>query len=170
MEQRKRAFGQEESYEELSEKYTSMHLFATRYVKYHRMIQPHMAAAGISAAESHVLILITDHPGLTVSEMAKMMGCTAGAVSQILGKLEKTKLARREKQEGNAKEVHLYATPAGERAAQEHKAYSTGHTAQLLAAVDDCTEEEKEAFFNVLDRLGDFYGRLLELPREGEPS
>ena len=78
MEQRKRAFGQEESYEELSEKYTSMHLFATRYVKYHRMIQPHMAAAGISAAESHVLILITDHPGLTVSEMAKMMGCTAG--------------------------------------------------------------------------------------------
>ena len=36
-----------------------------------------------------MLILITDHPGLTVSEMAKMMGCTAGAVSQILGKLEK---------------------------------------------------------------------------------
>ena len=94
----------------------------------------------------------------------------SGAATILLGKLEKTKLARREKQEGNAKEVHLYATPAGERAAQEHKAYSTGHTAQLLAAVDDCTEEEKEAFFKVLDRLGDFYGRLLELPREGEPS
>ena len=142
MEQRKRAFGQEESYEELSEKYTSMHLFATRYVKYHRMIQPHMAVAGISAAESHVLILITDHPGLTVSEMATMMGCTAGAVSQILGKLEKTKLARREKQEGNAKEVHLYATPAGERAAQEHKAYSPRHTAHVLAGVDECSDDE----------------------------
>lgn len=162
MEQRKRAFGQEESYEELSKKYEVMHRFAARYTKYHRAMQPHMAKAGVSAAEAHMLILLAEHPGQTVSEMAKRMGCTPGAVSQIMGKLEKAGLAYREKRQGNAKEVHLYADPTGEELARAHKEYSGRHTAQLLAAISDCTEEEKEAFFKVLDRLSSFYGKMLE--------
>lgn len=162
MAQQKKAFGQEESYEELSKKYMTMHRFAAWYMKYHRVMQPHMIAAGVSETEMHVLVLMLDNPGLTVSETAGRMGCTLGAVSQIVGKLEKVKLARRVKQKGNAKEVHLYATPAGEQAAQVHKEYSAYHTAQLLTFIGDCTEEEKEAFFKVADRLGDFYGKLLE--------
>src|SRR3990170_2985269 len=72
-------------------------------------------------SEKHFLDKIGDHPGVNVTEFARAVGITKGAVSQFVKKLENKGLVRKYKGSGNDKEVFLELTRAGRDIYIKHK-------------------------------------------------
>jgi len=72
-------------------------------------------------SERHMLDKIGDNPGMNVTDFAKALGVTKGAVSQVVRKLESKGIVRRYKGRTNEKEVLLELTDAGQDIYLEHK-------------------------------------------------
>jgi DNA-binding MarR family transcriptional regulator len=72
-------------------------------------------------SERHMLDKIGDHPALNVTDFAKALGVTKGAVSQVVKKLEGKGVVRRYKSGTNEKEVFLELTETGRKIYLEHK-------------------------------------------------
>jgi len=72
-------------------------------------------------SERHMLDKIGDHPEMNVTDFARELGVTKGAVSQILKKLEDKRVVRRYKSGNNRKEVFLELTETGKAVYLAHK-------------------------------------------------
>lgn len=72
-------------------------------------------------SERHMIDKIGDYPGMNVTDFARAMGVTKGAVSQAVKKLESKGVIRRYKSGTNEKEVLLELTGGGRDIYLEHK-------------------------------------------------
>ena len=63
--------------------------------------------------EIHTIQAIAENEGINVTDLAKIMNVTKGAISQTLSKLEKKKLVEKQNSHKNQKEIELYLTDAG---------------------------------------------------------
>jgi DNA-binding MarR family transcriptional regulator len=72
-------------------------------------------------SERHLLDKIGENPGINVTEFAKVVGVTKGAISQVVRKLEKKGLVRRYKKNNNDKEVFIELTDNGGGIYEERK-------------------------------------------------
>lgn len=72
-------------------------------------------------SERHMLDAIGDNPAMNVSEFARTIGVTKGAVSQVVKKLEEKQVVRRYKQAENDKEVFIELTNLGKDIYKKHK-------------------------------------------------
>jgi len=105
----------------------------------------------MSMVEIHILTLIADQPGITVSQLAKDWGTTKGAISQTIKKLENKELIYRQKKEGNAKTIHIHATEKGERLSTAHKMYDNADITQTqYDLLKTCTSDELNTFYKVV--------------------
>lgn len=147
-------------YEQLSPRANELYHFIICYYEY--MNQPRDydgSGEYISMVEIHILTLIADSPGITVSQLAKEWGTTKGAISQTIKKLENKELIYREKKSGNAKTIHIYATEKGERLSTAHKLYDNADILQTQYELSkNCTSEELDTFYKVVHE----YIKLLE--------
>ena len=72
-------------------------------------------------SERHLIDHIGNHPEKNITELAKFMGVTKGAISQTVKKLENKDIVQRYKGEGNEKEVFLKLTSIGMSVFNKHK-------------------------------------------------
>lgn len=72
-------------------------------------------------SERHMLDRIGDHPGMNMTEFARSMGVTKGAVSQVVKKLEEKGVARRYKGGDSDKEVFIELTDLGRDIYRKHQ-------------------------------------------------
>ena len=72
-------------------------------------------------SEMHLIDQIGDHPDLNITELAKVMGVTKGAISQTVKKLENKGVITRYKGAENEKEVFLKFTYIGREIYRKHK-------------------------------------------------
>lgn len=109
-----------------------------------------------SMVEMHILKIICEEPGITVGEVAERWGCTKGASSQNVTKLEKQELIVRTKVPHNGREVHLYPTETGARLNQYHSCYDSTEGMDILnQLLETCTMEELVVFDKVLKAYSD---------------
>ncbi len=160
-------FSQEDSYQETNAKYRALYQFASHYMRCLRLPRPYLEGTGVSTTEVHVLTLVSDNPGITVTEVARLMSITPGAASQFVGKLDRMGLLSRTKHPDNAKLVHLNTTEEGEALAVQTRAYSVDHTSRVLHALKSCSQREVEAFFKVAHRMDDLFQQMLTDPANG---
>jgi DNA-binding MarR family transcriptional regulator len=105
----------------------------------------------IHMIEAHTLTLIDDHPGITVTEIARHWRRTKGTISLRVSKLEKKGFIRRQKEDGNDKAIHFYITDEGKKLSIAHKLYdSIANSKYLQHLLENCSSEEVEIFYNVL--------------------
>ncbi len=64
-------------------------------------------------AEIHTIVMVTEFPRLNVTELAEKLGVTKGAVSQVVGKLEKKGYLKRVKDVSNDRVVRVIPTKKG---------------------------------------------------------
>ncbi len=106
----------------------------------------------ISMVEVHILTIIEDNPGITISNLAKKWKRTKSAISQNVKKLEAKGLVYRVRDEEDAKIVHLYPTGEGVQLSTAHKLFDN---MDILQTQNDllrsCTTEEIDAFYKVLE-------------------
>lgn len=139
-------------YAHLSPRADKLYQFVMAYSDYINRARDYGTGLLISMVEVHILTMIEDHPGVTVSSLAKEWRRTKSAVSQNVKKLEEKGLVHRVRDGDDAKVFHLYPTEEGVRLSTAHKLYD--NMAILEAQqylLRTCTPEEIDAFYKVLD-------------------
>ena len=105
----------------------------------------------IKSVEVAILSTIEQNPGITVSDLSQKQHRTKGTISSIVSNLEKGGYIYREKRPGNAKVVHLYTTPDGERLNTLYIAFVTKKTAEIQSELlKVCSISEMNSFCKVL--------------------
>ncbi len=139
-------------YAHLSSRIDKLYQFILTYSDYIGKPRDYGTGLLVSMVEVHILTLIEDHPGITISDLAKKWRRTKSAISQNVKKLEAKGLVHRVRDGDNAKVFHLYPTNEGVRLSTAHKLYDN---VAILQAHNDllrtCTPEELDAFYKVLD-------------------
>ena len=70
---------------------------------------------GVNGAQLWALAVVVDKPGLKVTELAKSLAIHQSTASNLVDKLVKQKLLRRERSTEDQRIVHLFPEPAGSR-------------------------------------------------------
>ena len=111
-----------------------------------------------SIVEIHTLSAIADRPGVTIHELATWYQRTDGAICQTVGKLEKKGYIVRKKENGNAKLVHLYVTPEGQKVSDIHKWKDAVAVSKIIGKLDEkFTKDEIMTFFKVVEGYNTFF-------------
>jgi len=104
-------------------------------------------------SEIHNIEIIGRNPGINVTNLAKKLGVTKGAVSQIVNKLERKKLVAKFRDSNNEKEVMLKLQKKGEIAFDGHEAFHAKFYSEIMDEVDDISPEQIQFFQRVLDKI-----------------
>lgn len=110
----------------------------------------------IKSVEVAILSTIEQNPGITVSDLSQKQHRTKGTISSIVSNLEKGGYIYREKRPGNAKVVHLYTTPDGERLNTLYIAFVTKKTAEIQSELCEVLTENVNIaydFFSNIDGI-----------------
>lgn len=94
----------------------------------------------LTAPEIHALDRVAKAPGLHALALAEASGVTRGAMSQLLARLERKGMIRREPDPGNASRRQIALTPLGKKAVAGHERFHErldGHFLGLLDRVPD---------------------------------
>ena len=121
-------------YAHLSPRADKLYQFVMAYSDYINEAKDYGTGLLISMVEVHILTIIEDNPGITISNLAK--------------KWKRTKV----RDEEDAKIVHLYPTGEGVQLSTAHKLFDN---MDILQTQNDllrsCTTEEIDAFYKVLE-------------------
>jgi len=97
-------------------------------------------------------LFIGTHPDINGTSLAKIMGVTKGAISQVIKKLEKKKLVDRYQNPTNNKEILLRLTKKGEIDYHGHEAYHAKYDSQWFEALEKITPEQNPNSSNTCSR------------------
>jgi len=95
-------------------------------------------------SERHMIDRVGDQPGMNLTEFARSIGVTKGAVSQVVSKLETKGLVRRIRAEADAKTVYLELTPAGRDLYEKRKQVNEETLRPLYEELKNHPEEHVE--------------------------
>ncbi|MEP7118529.1 MAG: MarR family transcriptional regulator [Acidobacteriota bacterium] len=94
-------------------------------------------ACGVSGAQIWALSALQQTPGMKVSELAQALSIQASTASNLLDKIEKAGLIRRERNSTDQRVVRLYLTDAGEKALGQAPQPLTGILTHALGQLPD---------------------------------
>ncbi len=104
-------------------------------------------------AEIHMIKSIKENEGIHVTGLADMLGVTKGAVSQIIGKLERKGMITKDTDPRNLSRLILRLTPEGETAYLNHEKLHKQFESFFQIALKNATDENKTFLKDLLDSL-----------------
>lgn len=107
----------------------------------------------LSAVEIHVLDVVGQHPGGSMSDLALSLGVTKGAVSQMVGKLIGKGYISRQYEDGNRKRVCLYLTGIGMKAFNWHQSLHNKVNEDIYEVLRNLPEGDRQMILEVLSRF-----------------
>jgi DNA-binding MarR family transcriptional regulator len=112
-------------------------------------VRQHMSAVeqacGVSGAQVWVLAVLSERPGLRVSQVAEALSVHQSTISNLLDKMEQANLVRRERSRKDQRVVEVYLTETGNAVLEKAPRPFTGVLLNALEALPK----------NVLARLDD---------------
>lgn len=133
------------------------------YLSFHRMANAHFEQFGVTADQFVVLALLAEEEGITQREVVERAISDPNTIGEMLTRLEKKKLVRRERHphDGRARCVRL--TPRGRKLKQQLWDSWEGH----VAAVDQSFRlRELEVIKELLGRIPDAVATSRDAVRE----
>jgi DNA-binding MarR family transcriptional regulator len=106
-------------------------------------------------AEVHLLEVIKSQEGANVGELARYLGMTSGAISQVTKKLLDKGLIEAYKKPGNRKEVFSRLTDLGERVCEGHQKHHEDMVSTLHEFMSRLNEKETRVVFDFLDAVSE---------------
>ena len=94
-------------------------------------------ACGVSGAQIWAMAALRQTPGMKVSELAQALSIHASTASNLLDKIEKAGLIRRERNSVDQRVVRLYLTDNGEKALEKAPQPLTGILTHALGQLPD---------------------------------
>lgn len=109
-------------------------------------------------SERHMLDKVGDNPDQNVTELARTIGVTKGAISQVLKKLESKGLVRKYKKAYSDKEIYVELTQSGRKVHEERGDLNRETLKPLIKELSRHSAEEIQfliSFFRWLDGFMD---------------
>ena len=100
-------------------------------------------------AESQMIKMIGDNPGITASEISKRFGKTGSASSQLIRKMKEKGWVRQERNPDNNRLYNLFLTEEGETIYQNHKQFEERCYQRTFHSLDEFTEEELRVYIAI---------------------
>lgn len=113
-------------------------------------------------SEIHTIHAIGRNPGTNVTDLAKFLGITKGAVPKMIRKLNSKGLVEPFKSSENGKEVHLRLTAEGKKAHKGYLRYHEKRNELLKKFYNSRTKEEIDIITKTLHEVGRYADRILE--------
>ena len=113
-------------------------------------------------SERHMLDIVGDDPGLNLTEFAKAVGVTKGAISQVVSKLEKKGALIRFKSDDNDKEVLVRLTQQGKQIYAHHQSVNEESINHLWCELKKHPEDKIE----FLTQMFRWFEQYLDQSRE----
>ena len=146
------------SYSKSKEQAKIMQLFSARFTKYMNAPRPFLLPTNTTVREVYILATIEENPGILTVEIAKLWDVTPGAISQVVKKLKERDFLDCNKEDGNAKLVHLYTTEKGSALVKEHETYILNRWDKIEKEVlANYSMEEVDHFFKMMEVISEFY-------------
>lgn len=100
-------------------------------------------------AESQMIKMIGNHPGITASEISKTFGKTGSASSQLIRKMKEKGWVRQERNLKNNRLYNLFLTEEGEVIYQNHKEFEERCYQRTFHSLDTFTEDEMKLYIAI---------------------
>jgi DNA-binding MarR family transcriptional regulator len=113
-------------------------------------------------AEVHLLEAIKTREGANVGELARHLGMTSGAVSQLTRKLLDKGLVESYKKPGNRKEVFFRLTALGEQVREGHQRHHENMVSVMREFMIRLDQKETQMIFDFLDMLSQGIGEMID--------
>lgn len=113
-------------------------------------------------SEIHMIHAIGKHPGINVTDLAKFLGITKGAVPKMVKKLKSKGLVESLEGHENRKEVRLALTFEGKKAHKGYLQYHVTRSGFLKRYYDRLTKDEVAVVKKMLKELGRYADTILE--------
>lgn len=116
----------------------------------------------LSHAEIHLIEIIGDHEGLSVTDIGNCLGITKGAVSQSLKKLEHKGYSVKKTDPDNLSRSIVSLTAKGQTAYWAHKHWHETMDGGFSHYLESLNDDELRVIMNFLTRTEDFLVRRLK--------
>jgi DNA-binding MarR family transcriptional regulator len=113
-------------------------------------------------SELHVIDSVANNYGNSVTEMSKKFGITKGAVSQVVNKLFDKGFLKKDKKNGNAKEIVLSLTEKGWKAFYIMDEVHKQMEKEFFGYMDGIEEEKLESFIEIMGKIEEFIDTFLK--------
>ncbi len=114
-------------------------------------------------SEIHLIELIGDNEGkFSVTDLAKFMGVTKGAISQKLKKLEKKGFITKKADPSNLSRIVAALTSRGKTAYYSHKDWHETMDGGFTGFFINLPDEKKGFLYEVLDKVENFFKKAME--------
>ena len=110
----------------------------------------------INTAAMSMVNVIDLNKGITVTDLGSQMRLTKGAVSQMLTKLCKLGLTRKEQYGGNEKRIYPVLTETGRMAVNEYREKHQNLYTGMVNLLNGYTKEECDIIYRFLKEFDDF--------------
>ena len=122
-------------------------------------------ACGVSGAQIWAMAALRQTPGMKVSELAQALSIHASTASNLLDKIEKAGMIRRERNTVDQRVVKLYLTPAGEKALEKAPQPLTGILTHALGQLPDKSLDRlNQDLATLIAHMGDINTRDAQKP------
>ena len=119
--------------------------------------------------EMHFLMAVGPSQSPTMSEIAKWLEVTHGAVSQIAARLEKKGLIRREKAPGDRRQTVVMLTEYGQALYQQHLEYDKRQYQVIGSQLAEFSDEQLDFLIRDENLLGDMFQQVTQNPKKWAP-
>jgi len=116
----------------------------------------------LSHSEIHLIEIIGDNEGLSVTDIGNVLGITKGAVSQSLKRLEAKGLSFKKTDPENLSRSIVKLTAKGFTAFWAHKHWHETMDGGFLKYMEELSPEEVEVIINFMGRVEDFLKRRIQ--------
>lgn len=116
----------------------------------------------LSHSDIHLIEIIGEHSGLSVTDTGKLLGITKGAVSQGLKKLENRGYTRKETDPENLSRSMLHLTEKGQEAFLSHRKWHKEMDGGFSKYLNELGKEEQRVIKQFLEKTEDFLKRRIE--------
>lgn len=141
---------------------------ANKYNSLEKIPVDYGAGENLYHSERHLIDQVGDNPDLNITQLAKHVGVTKGAISQVVKKLEKKELVKRSKRGENEKEIFLEFSQQGKKIYQRHKEVNEKSIIPLEKKLGKHTDKEVQflvEMFQWFDSFLDDAKKEMELHR-----
>jgi DNA-binding MarR family transcriptional regulator len=130
------------------------------FVRLDRMTQQYGTDTPIHHAEIHALASIVENPGVHIGGLAEKLGGAKASASELVKKLERKGLVRKETNADNLSKLSLFPTDKGEKAQETHARYHATLNNSVFEELSGATETEldflSEFLVSLTKKLGDW--------------
>lgn len=101
-----------------------------------RILDGHLEAHGVTAAQFKVLIIVTQYQVDTPAELCRYLGLDSGSMTRMLDRLEHKGLVQRQRRPDDRRQVRLVLTEEGQRLADRLPQIGAAAMNELVGALE----------------------------------